>query len=85
VTATYDRVLGRADLVLFSVSGRSRDSGFAESPTSENPELEWWILVAEIAATLVVGWSLGRGAGADSRRFAENPSEIPHTPERPLP
>jgi amino acid transporter len=29
---------------------------FAESPTSENPELEWWILVAETAVTLGVGW-----------------------------
>jgi amino acid transporter len=25
---------------------------FAESPTSENPELEWWILVVETIATL---------------------------------
>ena len=37
---------------------------FAESPTSENPELEWWLLVAETALTLAVGWVLTRGARA---------------------
>jgi amino acid transporter len=37
---------------------------FAESPTSENPELEWWLLVAETALTLAVGWILTRGARA---------------------
>jgi len=37
---------------------------FAESPTSENPELEWWLLVAETALTLAAGWILTRGASA---------------------
>lgn len=36
---------------------------FAESPTSENPELEWWILVVETAATLAVGWIFARAPG----------------------
>jgi amino acid transporter len=38
---------------------------FAESPTSENPELEWWILVVETALTLAAGWLLTRPAPVD--------------------
>jgi amino acid transporter len=33
---------------------------FAESPTSEQPELERWILAGETAATLAAGWFLAR-------------------------
>jgi amino acid transporter len=36
---------------------------FAESPTSENPALERWLLVAETAATLAVGWAITRPRG----------------------
>lgn len=35
---------------------------FAESPTSENPRLEWWILIVETALTLGVGLLLTRNA-----------------------
>jgi hypothetical protein len=41
---------------------------FTESPTSENPVLEWWILVAETAATLAVGWVFARAAGLHADR-----------------
>jgi amino acid transporter len=43
---------------------------FAESPTSENPELEWWILLVETAATLAVGWVFTRATGLPARQRA---------------
>jgi amino acid transporter len=41
---------------------------FAASPTSENPRLEWWILVVETALTLGVGWFLTRARATGPSR-----------------